>query len=244
MKDFLLDIIQHSYGFETLELIKVVGTPTETQISGVAENKSVIIYGTFKNVISEFEGTFGIPNLPNLKTILSCGVYETDNSDITVSRGTRDDPTAPAALSFKTKDGVASNDHRFMAKALIEDKVKNVKFNGATWNVEFEPSVAGIQLLKTQASIHNQELHFITKTENGNLKIYFGDHSSHSGNMTFQSNVSGTLNKAWAWPVKIFLSIMDLPGDKVVRISDAGVAEITVDSGLATWQYLLPAQSK
>jgi hypothetical protein len=37
---------------------------------------------------------------------------------------------------------------------------------------------------------------------------------------------------------------MDLPGDKVVRIADEGVVEITVDSGLATWQYMLPALSK
>jgi len=37
---------------------------------------------------------------------------------------------------------------------------------------------------------------------------------------------------------------MDLTGDKKVRISDDGAAEITVDSGLAAYQYLLPAQSK
>lgn len=244
MKDFLLDLIQHTYGFETLELVKITGTQTETQVAGVAENKSLIIYGTFADPIAEFEGTFGIPNLANLKTILSCGVYEDANSDIAVSRGTRDDPTAPAALSFKTKDNVSSNEHRFMARALVEDKVKNVNFKGATWNVEFEPSVVGIQLLKTQSSIHNQELHFTTKTENGNLKVYFGDHSSHSGHMVFQSNVTGTLTKTWSWPVKIFLSIMDLPGTKTIRIADAGVAEITVDSGLAVWRYLLPAQSK
>ena len=43
---------------------------------------------------------------------------------------------------------------------------------------------------------------------------------------------------------KQFVSIMDLTGDKKVRISDDGAAEITVDSGLAVYQYLLPAQSK
>jgi hypothetical protein len=52
------------------------------------------------------------------------------------------------------------------------------------------------------------------------------------------------LNRAWQWPVKVFLAIMDLPGEKTVRISDQGAAEITVDSGLATYRYLLPAQAK
>jgi hypothetical protein len=37
---------------------------------------------------------------------------------------------------------------------------------------------------------------------------------------------------------------MDLPGDKIVKISDAGATEITVDSGLAVYRYLLPAQAK
>jgi hypothetical protein len=37
---------------------------------------------------------------------------------------------------------------------------------------------------------------------------------------------------------------MDLTGDKVVKISDDGAAMITVDSGLATYNYILPAQSK
>ena len=60
----------------------------------------------------------------------------------------------------------------------------------------------------------------------------------------FHSGVTGTLNRAWQWPVKVFLAIMDLPGEKTVRISDAGATEIVVDSGLATYRYLLPAQAK
>jgi hypothetical protein len=37
---------------------------------------------------------------------------------------------------------------------------------------------------------------------------------------------------------------MDLPGDKTVRISDKGAAEVTVDSGIASYRYLFPAQTK
>ena len=76
------------------------------------------------------------------------------------------------------------------------------------------------------------------------MRIYFGDPSTHSGNFVFQAGVAGNLTRPWQWPVKVFLAIMDLPGDKIVRISDAGASEITVDSGLAIWQYLLPAQAK
>jgi len=76
------------------------------------------------------------------------------------------------------------------------------------------------------------------------LKFYFGDHSTHAGNFVFQANVGGTLKREWAWPVKIIISILDLTGDKTMRISDDGIAEITVNSGLAVYSYKIPAQSK
>jgi len=56
--------------------------------------------------------------------------------------------------------------------------------------------------------------------------------------------VSGTLKRAWAWPIKTVISILDLTGDKTFKISDDGAAMITVNSGLATYNYILPAQSK
>jgi hypothetical protein len=37
---------------------------------------------------------------------------------------------------------------------------------------------------------------------------------------------------------------MDLTGDKIVRISDDGAAQITVNSGIAEYNYVLPAQQK
>ena len=60
----------------------------------------------------------------------------------------------------------------------------------------------------------------------------------------FQANVGGSLTKPWKWPVKEFINIMDTVGDKKIRISDAGATEIVVDSGLAVYTYLLPAQAK
>jgi hypothetical protein len=239
----LLDLIQHTNGLGVVELVKVDGTASETKISALAEDKSVIVFGTFKAPISDFVGTFGMPNLSKLKTILSFDDYG-ENATINVNRENREGVDVPAAIHFETNAGDFVNDYRLMAKSVVEDKVKAVTFKGATWDVTFEPTVAGIMRLKKQASANSEELNFKTKTENGDLKIYFGDPSTHSGNFVFQPGVSGNLTRPWQWPVKVFLAIMDLPGDKTVRISDAGAAEITVDSGIATWQYLLPAQAK
>jgi hypothetical protein len=98
--------------------------------------------------------------------------------------------------------------------------------------------------LKMQMSANAEEPNFQAKTENGDLKFFFGDHSTHAGNFVFQAGVNGQLKRAWSWPAKQFVSIMDLTGNKIVRISDDGAAQITVDSGLAVYNYILPAQSK
>ena len=40
-----------------------------------------------------------------------------------------------------------------------------------------------------------RELNFTAKTEGSDLKLFFGDHSSHAGNFVFQSGITGTLTK-------------------------------------------------
>lgn len=240
MKDNLQDLIQYVHGLGVVELIKVNGTDKQTVVSAIAEDKSVVVEGTFHNPSIDFVGTFGMPNLVKLKTILGFDDYD-EHAKINI---TTNKDGVPSAVHFETKAGDFVNDYRLMAKAVVEEKVKDVKFKGAAWNVEFEPSIAGILRLKKQASANSEENNFTCKTDKGDLKIYFGDASTHSGNFVFHPDVEGALSRAWQWPVKVFLAIMDLPGTKTVRISDQGAAEITVDSGLATYRYLLPAQAK
>ncbi len=242
MKDYLKDLIDHTHGLG-IDLIKITGTDTETQINAIAEDKSLILSGSFKHPIHDFIGVFGMPNLGKLKTILGFDDYDTD-SKISVATTNRDGVDIPSTIHFETKNGDFVNDYRLMSKAIVEEKVKSVTFKGTTWNVEFEPTIAGIQRLKKQASANSEQDHFTMTTVNGDLKINFGDPSTHSGNFVFQPTVTGSLSKTWNWPVKVFLAIMDLPGDKTVRVADAGATEITVNSGLATYRYLLPANSK
>jgi hypothetical protein len=243
MKDNLQDLIEHTSSLDDIQLIKITGTDTETLISAVSENKSVIINGKFNSPSPDFIGTFGMPNLGKLKTILSFDDYD-ENAVINVIRQNKDGEDVPTTIHFETKTKDFVNDYRLMAKSIIEEKVKSPTFKGAVWNVSFEPTVSGILRLKKQHQANSEETTFTTKTENGDLKVYFGDPSTHSGNFVFHPGVTGSLARSFMWPVKVFLAIMDLSGDKIVKISDQGVTEITVDSGVATYQYLLPAQVK
>jgi hypothetical protein len=74
--------------------------------------------------------------------------------------------------------------------------------------------------------------------------FYFGDHSSHAGNFAFADGVTGTVSKGFHWPISVVQGILNLPGDKTFRFSDEGAAQITVDSGLAVYNYTMPAQQK
>jgi len=196
MKDILQDVIAHTFGLGCIELIKVTGTLADTQINAVAEDKTVIVSGTFNNPVADFDGVFGMPNLGKLKTILSFDDYDA-TSNITVKRVDNNGVNIPASIHFETKSGDFVNDYRLMSKAIIEEKVKNVTFKGAAWNVEFEPTVAGIMRLKKQSQANSEEQNFTTKVENGDLKIFFGDPSTHSGNFVFHSQVTGTLSRTW-----------------------------------------------
>lgn len=244
MKDNLQDLIQHTHGLDCIDTIKINGTAKETQILAVSDDRSVVVTGTFKTPIPSFAGLFGMPNLSKLKTILSFDDYD-DNAKITVNTTTtKDGSTVPAAIHFETQTGDFVNDYRLMSKEVVEDKMKSVVFKTPTWNVTFQPTVAGILRFKKQSQANIEELRFTMKTDKGSLKIYFGDPSTHSGNFIFHSQINGVLNNTWKWPVKAFQSIMDLSGDKTIRISDQGATEVEVDSGLAVYQYRLPAMVK
>jgi hypothetical protein len=131
-----------------------------------------------------------------------------------------------------------------MNQDIINEKLKSVKFKGAKWDIEFQPSMASIQRLKFQANAHSEEQTFQVKTEGNDLVFSFGDASTHAGSFVFQAGIDGKLRQTWSWPVNQVQSILNLTGDITMRIADAGALNITVDSGIATYEYILPAQSK
>jgi hypothetical protein len=240
MRDYLLDLVEHTFDLGCIDLVKIVGTDSATQIVAVSDDQSVVVLGNYSNPVADFIGTFGMPNLSKLKTLLSLQEYR-ENAKLTMSR--RADST-PDGVNFENHAGDFKNNYRFMSSTVITEKLKTPKFAGANWNITFEPTNAAIQRLKWQMAANVEEPSFTAKTDGSDLKFSFGDHSSHSGSFVFHPGVNGTLKRSWAWPAKQFASIMDLTGDKTVQISDDGAAQITVDSGLAVYKYILPAQSK
>jgi len=203
----------------------------------------VIMQANTKNAQVEMKGTFGMPNLNKLDIHLKCPEYK-DEATIDVVRQDRNGVQIPTGIHFENKTGDFKNDYRFMNAEIINEKLKTVKFKGAAWDVEVSPTMASVQRFKMQATANAEETVFTVLTDGTDVKFKFGDASTHAGEFIFATGVTGSLKNEWAWPVQQTLAILSLDGDKVMKFSDQGAMQIQVDSGLATYEYILPAQSK
>ena len=243
MKDILQDIVAHTHALGFLNIVKVNGDDAQTGIDSMAEDRSVIMQANTKNAQVEMKGTFGMPNLNKLDIHLKCPEYK-DGATIDVVRQDRNGVQIPTGIHFENATGDFKNDYRFMNADIINEKLKTVKFKGANWDVEVSPTIASVQRFKMQATANAEETVFTVLTDGTDIKFKFGDASTHAGEFVFATGVTGTLKNEWAWPVQQTLAILSLDGDKVMKFSDQGAMQIQVDSGLATYEYILPAQSK
>ncbi len=244
MKDILQDIVGHTHNLGFLNIVKITGDEKSTKIDSMADDRSVIMYAETANPYSDMLGVFGMPQMNKLKYLLDCPEYKED-AKIEVTKADRNGETIPTGLHFENKTGDFKNDYRFMNTEIINEKLKTVKFRGVKWDVEISPSVQSIQRFNFQASANNEHTTFLAKTEGNNLKFIFGDQSTHGGEFIFATGVTGNLNKAWTWPVASVLAILKIAdaNNATVSFSNEGAMQITLDSGLATYKYIVPAQA-
>ena len=140
MKDHLLDLVEHTFDLGCIDLVKISGTSTETTINGLAEDRSVVLQAEFNQPLADFDGVFGMPNLSKLKILLGIPEYK-DHAKISVLRQDRNNVSTPVGIHFENAAGDFKNDYRFMTADIIAEKLKTVKFKGANWGIEFEPSL-------------------------------------------------------------------------------------------------------
>ena len=248
MKDILLDLVDHTAGLGFIENVKVTGTTEETVFGAMDPDRTVILNAKSHNPVPELIGEFGMGNLGFLNGIVNLDGYKADEAVINVKTRERNGLVAPDSLTFEDQYG-NTDQYRFMSKEVVDQQLKTVKFRGVNWNVSFEPTKQSVQELAQIANIYvNIEPTFSVRTENGNVVIGVGtdDGSGHVGKRIFARNVAGELKQHWSWPLHQVLAILKLgmSGACVMNISDQGALQIAIDSGLATYDYILPAMNK
>ena len=68
--------------------------------------------------------------------------------------------------------------------------------------------------------------------------FYFGDANHMQDHLCFQGGMTNELKNAWSWPIQQVMSILNLDGKITMAIPDAGAMQITVDSGIAQYNYI------
>jgi hypothetical protein len=245
LQDFLRDVVQHTLTLGGIDTIRVSGTDAETEVDTVSADNSVIVKAKLREAMPEFTGAVGFPNLAKLNTILNISEYR-DGATVSIVTETRNGVAEPAGVRFVNQSGDFRNEYRLMSTSVINEKLKTVEFKRTpNWTISFSPAATSIQRLKFQASANSDESCFTAEVDGSDLKFYFGQVSSHAGDFVFQTGVSGSVKRTWRWPVAQIISILSLPGDKIMKFSDTnGCAQIVVDSGVAVYAYTIPALTK
>lgn len=244
MKSILQDIVAHTNKLGFLNIVKITGTEEKTQIDSMADDRTVIMYAETSTPHPDMIGTYGMPQLEKLRYLLDGREYQ-DGAKIEVVTADRNGETIPVGLHFENKDGDFKNDYRFMNQDIINEKLKTVKFRGVTWNVEVEPTISAIQRFQFQAGANTEHTSFLAKTDGDKLTFTFGDLSSHGGEFVFATGITGKISKGQTWPVAPVLSILKIADANNAKISfsDQGAMQIELDSGIATYKYIIPANA-
>jgi hypothetical protein len=244
MKDILQDIVSHTHNLGFLNIVKVTGDDKKTQIDSMADDRSVIMYAETAAPYPDMIGVFGMPQLNKLKYLVDGSEYR-DGAKIEVVKQDRNGEEIPIGIHFENKDGDFKNDYRFMNTEIINEKLKTVKFRGVKWDVEVQPTVQAVQRFAFQAGANTEHTTFLAKTDGDQLKFTFGDQSTHGGEFVFATGVTGKITKGWTWPVASVLGILKIAdaNNATVSFSNEGAMQITLDSGLATYKYIIPAQA-
>jgi hypothetical protein len=243
MKDYLIDIVKHTVSLGCFDNLRVDGTDKETKLSSTEKERTVVLRAKLHGVIPEFEGLFGIPNLPLLSTLLNIPEYQDDGATLTVDRRAVNNVEQPVNIKFENATGDFKNEFRLMASNIIENIEPLLKFNVTSWPCTFEPTVAAQQRLKYQTSAHPEEKAVTFRIENGDVRANIGDGSSHNGSFVFHTGVDKKVKETIVVPVLVVNSVLTLAGNKTIQMGGPGMM-ISVDSGLANYDYIIPMLSK
>lgn len=244
MQDLLKDIVGHTHNLGFLNVVKITGEESKTSIDSMADDRTVIMYAETANPYPDMIGVFGMPQLNKLRYHLDCPEYR-EGAKIEVVKADRNGETMPIGLHFENSTKDFKNDYRFMSTEIINEKLKTVKFRGVKWDVEIEPTVQSIQRFQFQAAANNEHTTFLAKTDGDKLIFTFGDQSTHGGEFVFATGITGKITRPWTWPVVSVLSILKIADANNAKLSfsNEGAMQITLDSGLATYKYIIPANA-
>ena len=246
IKDTMKDILRHTHDLGIFEMVKIKGSTELTEVETVDADKTVIFKGEMNNPVVDFvDATVGLSRMGVLKGYIQYPGFEDENATVQVKTQDRNGDTVPTEVEFVSADGTDAH-YRFMLADVINQQLKDIKFKGAEFDVNIEPSQKMMKdLTYFNTILAAYEANFMPKTEEGALYFHVGDGGSDRTKILIDNNVEGEINTEWKWPLDVVLKILRL-GDNsnlVMSFNNQGLLQIKVDSGMGIYTYLLPARS-
>ena len=249
MRDILKDIVKHTHSLGIIQAAKVTTDAEGTTIDAMDDERTVVLRGKLHQPVPEFEGKFGLGRLGVLNGLLSYASEDSSgnvqNSNVNVVTEERGGENVTTEINF-SMDGGFDSSYRVIVSELVDAQIKTASFRGASWNVEIMPTQKAIKDLQYFAGILSSFDPLLTaRTVGGNLMFYIGDSSTDKVELPFALNVEGELKTGWSFPLSTVLTILKLSDTSTMnmKISDQGAMMIMVDSGLGTYEYILPAKA-
>ena len=196
-------------------------------------------------VVDFVDATVGLSRMGVLKGYLQYPDFDDENATVAVKTQERNSETVPTEVEFVSANGTDAH-YRFMLADVINQQLKDIKFKGAEFDVNIEPSQKMMKdLTYFNTVLAAYEANFSPKTEDGALYFHVGDGGSDRTKILIDNNVEGEINTDWKWPLDVVLKILRL-GDNsslVMSFNNQGLLQLKVDSGMGVYTYLLPARS-
>lgn len=246
IKDILKDVLKHTHSLGIFEQVKLTGTVEATTVETVDADKSVIFKGVTNQPVPDLvDATVGLSRMGVLQGYLQYPGFDADGSTVKVVTQERNEVTVPVEVAFTSTDGNDAN-YRFMLADVINQQLKPFNFKGAEFDINIVPTDKNLKDLTYFNSVLGSfEANFSPKTNGTDLYFHIGDGVSDRTKIHVSSTIEGSITSDLRWPLDIVLRILKLSdsGNVVMSISDEGLLQIIVDSGLGKYTYLLPSKS-
>jgi len=241
------DILSHTHGLSFIEMVKVSTDEDETKIEAMDEDRTVVLYGKLNSRVDDLEGVVGLSRMAVLAGYLKFPSFTEDGAKVEIVKQTRGEAEVPAEIKFSSSDGHDAV-YRFMYKDAVEDLIQVPKFKGVQWDVVITPTEKNLKDLSYFNNILGAfEPVFTAKTEGTDLNLYIGSGSTDKATVPFASDISGSLSGNLSWPLVETLAILKLAQkaeDCTMSFSSKGALKIEMSTGLASYEYILPARTR
>jgi len=247
VKDSFKDILRHTHNLSFITDAKLTGDEEEgTKIEAVAEDRSVVMYGSLTKPVDALDGHIvGLHRMGVLQGYINGPMFDTDAADISVVKQNRGGNDMPTEIKFNSNSGHTAF-YRFMG----EDAAKEIQvpmFKGSEWEVTIEPTKQNLQDLQYFSGILGSfEPTFEVEVTDGELTFSIGTGASDRSVVPIASGVKGKLANVHSYPLAQVISIMKLSDVEqcTMNFSDKGALSITVDSGIGSYDYIIPAKMR